>query len=103
MSGASQTQASTAGHAEKDLRELFEALWRGRFMIIRDVIAAIAVAALYLRFAEFKYTVSYVLKPVAGEGSMLHLGGLGGLVSIVGVSLSFTSGSDFLALKLFNN
>ena len=99
MSGASQTQASTAGHAEKDLRELFEALWRGRFMIIRDVIAAIAVAALYLRFAEFKYTVSYVLKPVAGEGSI----GLGGLVSIVGVSLSFTSGSDFLALKLFNN
>ena len=72
-------------------------------MIIRDVIAAIALAALYLRFAEGKYTVGYVLQPVAGERSMLRLGGLGGLVSIVGVLLSSTSGSDFLELKLFNN
>lgn len=72
-------------------------------MIIRDVIAAISLAALYLRFAERKYTVGYLLQPIAAEGSMLRLGGLGGLVSIVGVSLSSTSGSDFLEKKLVNN
>ena len=72
-------------------------------MIIRDVIATIALAALYLSFAERKYTVGYLLQPVAGERSMLRLGGLGGLVSIIGVSRSCTSGSDFLKFQLFNN
>ena len=103
MSNASQTQASTAGDNENALREFFWALWKERFMIIRDVIAAIALAALYLSFVERKYTVDYLLQPVAGERSMLRLGGLGGLVSITGVSLSSTSGSVFLELKLFNN
>ena len=103
MSNANQIQASTAGDDENALRELFGALWKERFMVIRDVIAAIALAALYLRFAERKYTAGYLLQPVAGEGSMLRLGGLGGLVSIIGVSLSPTYGSDFLELKLFNN
>jgi len=103
VSNASQTQASTADDDENALRELFGALWKGRFMIIRDVIAAIALAALYLPFAERKYTVDHVLQPVAGEGSIQRLGGLGGLASIVGVSLSSTSGSDFLIIKLFNN
>ena len=103
MSNASQTQASTAGYDENALCELFGALWKGRFMIIRDVIAVVALAALYLRFAECKYTLRYVLQPVAGEGSMPRRGGLSGLVSIVGGSLLTTSGSDFLELKLFNN
>lgn len=71
-------------------------------MIIRDVIAAIALAALYFSFGERKYTVGYLLQPVAGERSALRLGGLGGFVSISGVSLSSTSGSDFLELQLFN-
>ena len=103
MSNASQTQASTAGDDKNALRELFGALWKERFMIIRDVIAEVALAALYLSFAERKYTVGYLLQPVAGERSMLRLGGLGGLVSIIGVSLSCTSGSDFLEFQLFNN
>lgn len=103
MSNASQTQASTAGYDENALCELFGALWKGRFIIIRDVIAAIALAAHYLCFAERQYTLRYVLQPVAGERSVPRLGGLGGLVSIIGISLSSTSGSDFLELKLFNN
>jgi len=51
VSNASKTQASTADDDENALRELFGALWKGRFMIIRDVIAAIALAAIYLLFA----------------------------------------------------
>jgi len=51
VSNANQIQASTAGDDENALRELFGALWKERFMVIRDVIAAIALAAIYLLFA----------------------------------------------------
>ena len=67
MSDPNQTQIASQHDDEIDLRELFGALWRGKFLIMLCVIAAIALAALYLRSAERKYTVRYVFKPVATE------------------------------------
>ena len=78
MSDPNQTQVASQHDDEIDLRELFGALWHGKFLIILCVVAAIALAALYLRSAERKYTVSYVFKPVATEDAMPSLGGLGG-------------------------
>ena len=99
MSDPNQTQIASQNDDEIDLRELFGALWRGKFLIMLCVIAAIALAALYLRTAERKYTVSYVFKPVATEDAMPSLGGLGGLASLAGVSLPSSSSGDFLTFK----
>ena len=99
MSDQNQTQVSPVQDDEIDLRELFGALWRGKFLIMLCVIAAIALAALYLRSAERKYTVRYVFAPVASENSGPNLGGLGGLASLAGVSLPSSSSGDFLTFK----
>ena len=99
MSDPSQTQIPSQDDDEIDLRELFVALWRGKFLIMLCVIAAIALAALHLRSAERKYTVRYVFAPVASEKSGTNLGGLGGLASLAGVSLPSSSSGDFLTFK----
>ena len=99
MSNPNQTQIASLHDDEIDLRELFGALWRGKFLIMLCIVAAIALAALYLRSAERKYTVSYVFKPVATEDAMPSLGGLGGLASLAGVSLPSSTSSDFLTFK----
>ena len=99
MSDQSQTQRSSSDDDEIDLRELFGALWRGKFLIMLSVVAAIALAALYLRSAERKYTVRYVFAPVASESAGPNLGGLGGLATLAGVSLPSSSSGDFLTFK----
>ena len=90
---------NTISEDEIDLRELFGVLWRGKFLIIFCVVAAIALAALYLRAAERTYTVRYVFSPVASENAGPNLGGLGGLASLAGVSLPSSSSGDFLTFK----
>ena len=90
---------NTISEDEIDLRELFGVLWRGKFVIILCVVAAITLAALYLRSAERKYTVRFVFAPVATENAGPNLGGLGGLASLAGVSLPSSSSGDFLTFK----
>ena len=99
MSNLGQKNLPAERDDEIDLRELFVALWRGKLLITLCVVAAIALAALYLRSAERKYTVSYVFAPVASENSGPNLGGLGGLASLAGVSLPSSSSGDFLTFK----
>jgi len=99
VSDPNQTQIASQHDDEIDLRELLGALWRGKFLIMLCVVAAIALAALYLRSAERKYTVSYVFKPVATEDAMPSLSGLGGLASLAGISLPSSSSGDFLTFK----
>lgn len=90
---------NTISEDEIDLRELVGVLWRGKFLIIFCVVAAIAFAALYLRAAERMYTVRYVFAPVASKNAGPNLGGLGGLASLAGVSLPSSSSGDFLTFK----
>ena len=99
MSDTSQTQISSASDDEIDLRELFVALWRGKFLIMLCVSAAIILAALYLRSAERKYTVRYVFAPVASDNDGPNFGGLGGLASLAGMRLPSSSNDDFLTFK----
>jgi uncharacterized protein involved in exopolysaccharide biosynthesis len=91
--------ADNLGDDEIDLRELFAALWRGKWFITLCVCGAVALAALYLRAAERKYTVSYVFQPVASDEAMPNLGGLGGLASLAGVALPSSSSGDFATFK----
>ena len=92
-------EAASRDNDEIDLRELFGALWRGKFLIALCVIAAISLASLYLRTAERKYTVTYVFAPVASENTGPNFSGLGGLASLAGVSLPSSSSGDFKTFK----
>ena len=80
---------------EIDLRELFLALWRGKYFVFLVAILAIVCASFYLRSAERKYSVQMVLKPVVVEASGPNLSGFSGLASLAGISLPSSSGSDF--------
>ena len=100
MSDQAQMKQTSVGDDEIDLRELFIALWRGKWLISLCVVIAIALASLYLRTAEKKYTVSYVFKPVASEEGRPNFAGLGGLASLAGVSLPSSSSGDFTAFKM---
>ena len=100
MSDQTQMKQTSVGDDEIDLRELFIALWRGKWLISLCVVIAIALASLYLRTAEKKYTASYVFKPVASEEGRPNFAGLGGLASLAGVSLPSSSSGDFTAFKM---
>ena len=99
MGEQSHIQTPSRGDDEIDLRELFGALWRGKFLIILCVLVAITLAALYLRSAERKYTVTYVFVPVASDDTGPNLNGLGGLASLAGISLPSSSSGDFKTFK----
>ena len=100
MSDQTQMSQTSVGDDEIDLRELFIALWRGKWLISLCVAIAIALASFYLRTAEKKYTVSYVFKPVASEDTQPNLAGLGGLASFAGISLPTSGSGDFIAFKM---
>jgi len=100
LSDQTQMKQTSVGDDEIDLGELFIALWRGKWLISLCVVIAIALASLYLRTAEKKYTVSYVFKPVASEEGRPNFAGLGGLASLAGVSLPSSSSGDFTAFKM---
>jgi capsular polysaccharide biosynthesis protein len=80
---------------EIDLRELFLALWRGKYIVFLVTILAIICASFYLRGSERTYSVQVVLKPVVAEASGPNLSGFSGLASFAGISLPSGSGSDF--------
>ena len=80
---------------EIDLKELFFALWRGKYIVLLVTTLAIGIASFYLRNSERKYSVQMVLKPVVAEASGPNLSGFSGLASLAGISLPSSSGSDF--------
>ena len=99
MSEQSHKETMSHDNDEIDLRELFGALWRGKFLIVLCIIVAISLASLYLRTAERKYTVTHVFAPVASDDTGPNLSGLGGLASLAGVSLPSSSSGDFKTFK----
>ena len=80
---------------EIDLRELFLALWRGKYIVFLVTILAIVCASFYLRNSERKYSVKAVFKPVVEASGGPNLSGLSGLASLAGISMPTSSGSDF--------
>ena len=69
---------------EIDLRELFAALWRGKWIIILFTIVFAAVGVFYALSKPDIYQSSVLLAPTQDEGGA---GGLGGLASLAGISL----------------
>ena len=84
---------------EIDLRNLFLALWRGKYIVFLFTILAIVFASFHLRNLEREYSVQMVLKPVVAEDSGPNLSGFSGLASLAGISLPSSSGSDFMTYQ----
>jgi len=80
---------------EINLKELILSLWRGKYIIIIFIIIAICFASYYLRNAERKYTVTYILKPVSASENSFDNSGLGGFAALTGFALPKNSGTDF--------
>ena len=59
---------------EIDARELFSALWRGKYFIIIFTMISLAAGSLYLRTISSKYRVSILLAPVQEEQTSPNFG-----------------------------
>lgn len=74
---------------EIDLRELFAALWQGKFTIVLTTVIAAIIAVSYALYLPNIYKAEVLLSPVSSDGG--GMGGLaskfGGLASLAGVSL----------------
>ena len=101
-------------HDEIDLRELFLALWWGKYIVFLITILAIVCASFYLRGSARTYSVQAVFKPVVEASGGPNLSGFSGLASFAGISMPTTNSSDFttyqklifseeVAEKIFNN
>ena len=82
---------------EIDLKELFAALWAGKFKIVA-ITAVFAIASvIYALSIPNQYKATVLLSPAqssSGGGLSGALGDLGGLASLAGVSLGGAGGSE---------
>ena len=82
-----------------DLKDLLFTVWKGKVYILLSLIVFVFFAAIYLQFAERKYTIEYTLKPVGETKTSPNLSGLGGLASIAGIQLPSRSSNDINIFK----
>jgi uncharacterized protein involved in exopolysaccharide biosynthesis len=96
------TEPSVYADDEIDLKELFTALWAGKWWIISTTVIASAIAIAIALSMPNIYRSEALLAPVSSESG--GLGGLaskfGGLASLAGVSLPGGSGGDKTTMGL---
>lgn len=85
---------------EIDLRELFKAIWQGKWIIIGATFVFAVVSVFYALSLPNIYKSEALLAPAAEQKSVGLSGQLGGLAALAGVSLSSGAGVDKTALAL---
>jgi uncharacterized protein involved in exopolysaccharide biosynthesis len=89
---------------EIDLRELFIALWKGKWLIIFITTLFAAGGVYYALKQPNTYKAQVLLAPTQGSGSMSLGGSLGGLASLAGVNLGGDSADPKVeALAILNS
>lgn len=92
---------------EIDLKELFNALWRGKWIILLSSFVAAVVAVLYTLNLPNIYKSEALLAPTeesGGNGLSALAGQFGGLASLAGLNLSGASGDKVtIALELLKS
>tara|TARA_Y100000310_G_scaffold321004_1_gene378048 strand:+ start:760 stop:1704 length:945 start_codon:yes stop_codon:yes gene_type:complete len=92
---------------EIDLKELFNALWRGKWIILLSSFVAAVVAVLYTLNLPNIYKSEALLAPTeesGGNGLSALAGQFGGLASLAGINLSGASGDKVtIALELLKS
>ena len=93
------TQEST-NQDEIDLRQLFDAILEGKWIIIALTTSLSIIAVLYSISLPNVYKSEALLSPVTGEGSSQAASNIGGLASLAGINLQTQSvGNSTKALK----
>lgn len=85
---------------EIDLRELFKAIWAGKWIVVITTFVFSVVAVFYALSLSDIYKSEVTLAPVAEESSLRIPGQLGGLAALAGVNLGGAGGGDKTALAL---
>lgn len=90
----------TRSDDEIDLRELFSAIWKGKWLIIVISCISAVIAVIYALSLPNIYKSEALLAPAAEQKSAGLSGQLGGLAALAGVSLGSGAGVDKTALAI---
>ena len=91
---------ATANQEEIDLKQLFDAIWSGKWIIISLTSSLSIMAVLYSITLPNVYKSEALLSPVVSEGSNEAMSNMGGLASLAGINLQTQSvGNSTKALK----
>jgi uncharacterized protein involved in exopolysaccharide biosynthesis len=85
---------------EIDLRELFAAIWQGKWLIAAVTIIFTVAAVFYALSLPNIYKSEALLAPVSDQSGLKIPGQLGGLAALAGVSLGGAGGSDKTGLAM---
>ncbi|EIW89374.1 chain length determinant protein [Alishewanella agri BL06] len=85
---------------EIDLRELFRALWQGKWIIIVTTLLFSVAAVFYALSLPNVYKSEVTLAPVAEDAGLKIPGQLGGLAALAGVNLGGLGGGDKTGLAM---
>lgn len=85
---------------EIDLRELFKALWQGKWVIIVTTLLFSVAAVFYALSLPNVYKSEVTLSPVAQDAGLKIPGQLGGLAALAGVNLGGLGGGDKTGLAM---
>ncbi|HBN90014.1 Wzz/FepE/Etk N-terminal domain-containing protein [Rheinheimera aquimaris] len=96
----STNQVQRATEDEIDLRELFAAIWQGKWIIIATTFVFVVAAVFYALSLPNIYKSEALLAPVTEESGLKIPGQLGGLAALAGVNLGSGGGGDKTSLAL---
>lgn len=100
MSDQVQQPVSQVADDEIDLRELFRALWDGKWIIIFTTLIFSVAAVFYALSLPNVYKSEVTLAPVSEDAGLKIPGQLGGLAALAGVNLGGLGGGDKAGLAL---
>ena len=83
-----------------DLRELFKAIWQGKWIITAVTIVFVVVAVFYALSLPNIYKSEALLAPVSEDSGLKMSGQLGGLAALAGVNLGGLGSDDKTGLAL---
>lgn len=95
-----QNQEHIANDNEIDLKELFKAIWKGKWIVIIVTALFTVAAVFYALTLPNIYKSEVTLAPVSEQSGMQIPGQLGGLAALAGVNLGGMAGGDKTALAL---
>ena len=100
MSDQVQQPVSQVADDEIDLRELFTALWQGKWIIIVTTFLFSVASVFYALSLPDIYKSEVTLAPVSEDSGLKIPGQLGGLAALAGVNLGGMGGGDKTGLAL---
>lgn len=97
------TQHQHLAYDEIDLRELFDVVWKRKWVIIITTFLFAVASVIYALSLPDVYKSETLLAPISEENSMRIPGQLGGLAALAGVNLGNSGKNTGLALEVIKS